>query len=98
MLDDPIAVPFSVIAIGRHQANPLHRRYRECVLLGAVWDTFAQANPYPGLEIFEINHPSSERGERNLLVSIQMVKPNKIHYVSIDFERQSIASARGSCI
>lgn len=62
------------------------------VLLGAGLDTFAHRNPYPNLKIFEVDHPATQTWKRNLLVSSNLATPKNLHYVPVDFERQSLLS------
>jgi len=64
---------------------------QQYILLGAGLDTFAHRNPYPDLKIFEVDHPSTQRWKRDLLVSSQLPEPTNLHYVPVDFELQSIA-------
>jgi methyltransferase (TIGR00027 family) len=37
------------------------------VLMGAGLDTFAYRNPHPGLRVFEVDHPATQRWNRSLL-------------------------------
>ena len=61
------------------------------VLLGAGLDTFAYRNPHPDVKVFEVDHPATQEWKKNLLASSQISAPANLHYVPVDFERESIA-------
>jgi methyltransferase (TIGR00027 family) len=67
------------------------RGVTQYVLLGAGLDTFAHRNPHPELKVFEVDHPATQMWKQNLLASSQIPAPPNLHYVPVDFERQSIA-------
>jgi methyltransferase (TIGR00027 family) len=53
-------------------------------------DTFALRNPHPGLEVFEVDHPSTQMWKRKLVTSSKLQEPGSLHYVAVDFETQSL--------
>jgi methyltransferase (TIGR00027 family) len=71
-------------------AHAVSRGVRQYVVLGAGLDTFAHRNPHPELRVFEVDHPSTQQWKRQLLVSHVMPEPANLHYVPVDFERQSL--------
>jgi methyltransferase (TIGR00027 family) len=73
-------------------AKAVARRVQQYVLLGAGLDTFAHRNSYAHLEVFEIGHPSAQRWKRELLAESQLPAPDNLHYVPVDFERESLAA------
>jgi methyltransferase (TIGR00027 family) len=73
-------------------AQAASRDVRQYVLLGAGLDTFAHRNPYPSLNIFEVDHPATQQWKRELLGSNGLPEPTNLHYVPVDFERQSLTS------
>jgi methyltransferase (TIGR00027 family) len=73
-------------------AKAVARRVHQYVLLGAGLDTFAHRNPYAHPEVFEIDHPSAQRWKRELLAESQLSAPDNLHYVPVDFERESLAA------
>lgn len=92
--------PFSValrafmVARSRYAEDNLRRAVdaglRQYVLLGAGLDTFAYRNPSPGLHVFEVDHPATQRWKRELLATSQIAIPENLTYVAVDFERQSL--------
>lgn len=61
------------------------------VLLGAGLDTFAHRNPYPGLRVFEVDHPATQQWKRELLATTGLAAPANLTYVPVDFEGQSLS-------
>jgi methyltransferase (TIGR00027 family) len=63
---------------------------RQYVVLGAGLDTFGLRNPHSGLEVFEVDHPSTQSWKRELVASSRLPVPDSLHYVAVDFETQSL--------
>jgi methyltransferase (TIGR00027 family) len=63
------------------------------VILGAGLDTFAYRQPpYASpLEIFEVDHPASQEWKRQGLGVAGIALPPNLHWVPVDFERQTLA-------
>lgn len=59
---------------------------RQVVILGAGLDTFAYRNPYPGLRIFEVDHPATQAWKRHRLVAAGIDVPATVSFVPVDFE------------
>jgi len=72
-------------------AVAVSRGVQQYVLLGAGLDTFAHRNPHPSLTVFEVDHPATQQWKRDLLKSNGLREPSNLRYVSVDFERQSLA-------
>jgi methyltransferase (TIGR00027 family) len=62
------------------------------VLLGAGLDTFAYRNPYPGLRVFEVDHPATQHWKLTLLAEAGIAVPSSTTHVPVDFEHQVLAS------
>jgi methyltransferase (TIGR00027 family) len=60
------------------------------VLLGAGLDTFAHRNPWPGLRVFEVDHPATQAWKRELIRSNNIPVPENLSYAPVDFERESL--------
>jgi methyltransferase (TIGR00027 family) len=60
------------------------------VLLGAGLDTFAHRNPYPGLRVFEVDHPATQAWKRELLAQSKLPHPPGLTYAPVDFECESL--------
>lgn len=93
--------PFSVslraflVARSRYAEDNLARAV-ECgvsqyVLLGAGLDTFAHRNAYPGLKVFEVDHPATQQWKRELLNAGGITAPAGLTYAPVDFERESLS-------
>jgi methyltransferase (TIGR00027 family) len=72
-------------------AQAVGRGVSQYVLLGAGLDTFAHRNAYASLRVFEVDHPATQRWKRELLRGGEMREPDRLTYVPVDFERQSLA-------
>ncbi len=66
------------------------RGVRQALILGAGLDTFALRNPYPGLRVFEVDHPATQSWKRELLSTAGLPVPDSLQFISVDFERQSL--------
>ncbi len=62
------------------------------LVLGAGLDTFALRNPYPGLQVYEVDHPATQAWKRERLRAAHLVLPSSAHLVPVDFERRSLAA------
>jgi len=71
-------------------AKAVARGVTQYVLLGAGLDTFAHRNPYPGLRVFEVDHPATQQWKRELLQGSSLPMPPSLTYAPVDFERQSL--------
>jgi methyltransferase (TIGR00027 family) len=63
---------------------------RQALILGAGLDTFALRNPYPGVHVFEIDHPATQSWKRELLAASKLPIPDALTFVPVDFERHSL--------
>jgi methyltransferase (TIGR00027 family) len=66
---------------------------RQYVVLGAGLDTFAYRNPWPGLRVWEVDHPATQQWKRERLVKGGIALPAESPFVAVDFERQSLRDA-----
>ena len=55
------------------------------VILGAGLDTFAYRNPFPGLRVFEVDHPATQAAKRERLAQAGIDVPPSVTFVPIDF-------------
>ena len=62
------------------------------VVLGAGLDTFAYRNSYPGLRVFEVDHPATQDWKRERLQAAHISIPPSLNFVPIDFEHQTLAT------
>lgn len=63
---------------------------KQYVILGAGFDTFSFRHPELGntLEIFEIDHPSTQEFKRRRLDEANFKIPNHLHFVPMDFTKE----------
>ncbi|WP_280395603.1 class I SAM-dependent methyltransferase [Nocardia brasiliensis] len=65
---------------------------RQVVILGAGLDTFAYRNPHPGLRVFEVDHPATQKWKRQLLAAAGIDLPELSAFVPVDFETDLLAT------
>lgn len=63
---------------------------RQYVVLGAGLDTFAYRNPWPDLQVFEVDHPATQEWKQELLRHAEIPVPANMTFVPVDFERQDL--------
>lgn len=69
------------------------RGVRQYVILGAGLDSFVFRQPFDGLQIFEIDHPSTQDWKRERLARLGWSLPANAQFVACDFERQTVSKA-----
>jgi methyltransferase (TIGR00027 family) len=70
---------------------------RQLVVLGAGLDTFAYRGGYPqDLCIFEVDHPATQAWKRQRLIEAAIPLPAALTFVSVDFERETLADRLAS--
>lgn len=67
-------------------AAAVARGVTQYLLLGAGLDTFAWRNPYPGLTVFEADHPDTQGWKHDRLAN----PPANLRLVAVDLERQPL--------
>ena len=70
------------------------RDIRQYVVLGAGLDSFSYRRPdlMAALNVFEVDHPASQRWKRERLAELGIVRPPHLHYLEVDFERQTFGA------
>ncbi len=68
---------------------------RQYCLLGAGLDTFAYRHSYPGLRVFEVDHPATQAWKREMLSASEIGIPLSATFVPVDFERQDLRNQLG---
>src|SRR5208282_3764615 len=73
-------------------AQAVQRGVRQCVLLGAGFDTFAYRQPdwARSLRIYEVDHRATQEDKRQRLQSASIPIPANLEFVAIDFESASL--------
>ncbi|WP_324192928.1 class I SAM-dependent methyltransferase [Nocardia transvalensis] len=65
---------------------------RQVVILGAGLDTFTYRHPHPDLRVFEVDHPATQAWKRERLAATGTYRPEKVIFVPVDFETQTLAT------
>ncbi len=60
------------------------------LVLGAGLDTFACRNPYAGVRVFEVDHPSTQAWKLQRLESAGVVPSPGTRFIAVDFERDDL--------
>jgi methyltransferase (TIGR00027 family) len=63
---------------------------QQYLVLGAGLDTFACRNPYPGVQVFEVDFPATQAWKLQMLQAAGIVPPTRAHFVAVDFEQDSL--------
>jgi methyltransferase (TIGR00027 family) len=71
---------------------------RQAVILGAGLDTFAYRNPYPQLEVVEVDHPDTQAWKRSRLREAGIAPPPTVTYLPVDFERDTLLVEPGAFV
>ncbi len=68
---------------------------KQYVILGAGMDTFAFREPemMEKLEVFEVDHPATQEFKLHRLAELEWEHPAKLHFISIDFTKESLVTA-----
>ena len=61
------------------------------VVLGAGFDTFAYRNPFPSLQVFEVDFPATQQWKREMLAQAGIPVPDALTFVPLDFEHHTLA-------
>jgi methyltransferase (TIGR00027 family) len=72
-------------------ARSVRKGVRQYVVLGAGLDTFACRNPFPDLQVFEVDFPDTQAWKRARLEHAGIAIPPSLRFAPVDFERHSLA-------
>ncbi len=73
----------------------LEQGVKQYVILGAGMDTFAFRRPemMVKLEVFEVDHPATQEFKLQRLAELEWEQPAKLHFIPIDFTKESLVTA-----
>jgi methyltransferase (TIGR00027 family) len=73
---------------------------KQYVILGAGMDTFAFRQPeiMEHLEVFEFDHPATQEFKLHRLAELEWKHPAKLHFIPIDFTKESLVTALTSSL
>jgi len=63
---------------------------KQYVLLGAGLDTFGYRNPFPQVQVFEVDHPDTQAWKLCLLDDHGIAVPQQTHHVAVDFNHDDL--------
>lgn len=74
-------------------AEAVARGVHQYVLLGAGLDTFAYraAKAFPGLSVFEVDHPATQGWKRERLAEAGIAVPEVLTYAPVNFETETLS-------
>lgn len=80
-------IPLSRIAFAENELNRFARENGRCqyVICGAGMDTFAFRNENPDIQIFELDHPDTQRYKLDKIKGLEWNVPENVRHVPIDF-------------
>ena len=68
---------------------------RQYAILGAGLDTFAYRNPFPELQVFEVDFPATQEWKRAMLAESGIALPANLTFVPLDFEHKALGEGLG---
>lgn len=71
-------------------ARAVERGVTQYVVLGAGLDTFAYRNPFPRLQVFEVDYPATGEWKQASLAQASIPIPRNVTYAAIDFEQETL--------
>ena len=60
------------------------------VICGAGADSFSFRNANPDIEVFEVDHPDTQRYKRERIRQLEWNVPKNVHFVPVDFEKETM--------
>ena len=94
---DPTQRPMRLFIVARSRfsedalAASVARGARQVVVLGVGLDTFSLRNPFTGVRVFEVDHPSTQAWKRQRLAEADLALPSSLTFAPVDFEQQGLA-------
>ncbi len=89
----------SVLCRARYSEDNLKEAVKQgmqqYVILGAGMDTFAFRHPelLEQLQVFEVDHPATQAFKRQRIAELGWEKPSNLHFVTVDFTQENLATA-----
>ena len=85
-------IPISRDAFSQDALSAFLKRHSKCqvVICGAGMDTFSFRNANRNVEVFELDHPDTQRFKRDRVRELGWDIPFNAHFVSVDFSREDM--------
>lgn len=86
-------IPLSRIAFAERRLELFAKENGSCqyVICGAGMDTFAFRNENPDIQVFELDHPDTQRYKLEKIRSLDWIIPDNVRHVPIDFDKDDMA-------
>lgn len=90
-----LPIPLSRAAFAENEFSSFASRYDTCqyIICGAGMDTFAFRNENPGIRVFEVDHPDTQRYKLEKIKKLEWIIPKNVRYVPVDFSKGDIVFA-----
>ena len=87
-------IPLSRAAFAERELTRFTWQRGKCqyVICGAGMDTFAFRNDNPNIQVFEIDHPDTQRYKLEKIRQLEWNIPSNVHYVAVDFAKDDMAA------
>jgi len=88
-----LPIPLSRVAFAEKELCDFAVQHGICqyVICGAGMDTFAFRNENPNINIFELDHPDTQRYKLEKIEKLEWIIPKNVHYVPLDFSKDDMA-------
>ncbi|OCN02092.1 hypothetical protein A7X67_04985 [Clostridium sp. W14A] len=89
-----LPIPLSRIAFAENELAVFALKHDICqyVICGAGMDTFAFRNDHPGIRVFEVDHPDTQRYKLEKIKKLEWIIPKNVRYVPVDFSKDDLVS------
>ena len=95
LLDQYVApIPLSRIAYAEDELKRFSKKHgkSQYIICGAGMDTFAFRNENPNIQIFELDHPDTQRYKVEKIKELEWNIPKNVHYIALDFSRDDVSA------
>ena len=85
-------IPLSRAAFAEKELKRFSEKNSKCqyVILGAGMDTFAFRNDNENIEIFEVDHPDTQKYKLEKIKALEWIIPQNANYVPVDFAKDDM--------
>lgn len=88
-------IPLSRIAFAEKELTAFADKHGRCqyVICGAGMDTFAFRNENQNIEIFELDHPDTQKYKLDKISRLEWNIPENVHFAAVNFEKDDMNDA-----
>ncbi len=88
-------IPVSRAAFTEQRLNEFAKKHKEIqyVICGAGMDTFSFQNTNPNIEVFELDHPNTQKYKKDKIKELEWIIPDNVRFVPVDFAKDSMEKA-----